>query len=45
MCVGSREGKRCDNGQTGKEVTQGSRVPSVRGRGSVVVVNRTVLYP
>lgn len=37
--------QRCDSGQIGKQVRQGSRVPIVRGRGCVVVVNKTVLYP
>ena len=32
VCVGSREGKRCDSGQVGKQVRQGSGVPMVRGR-------------
>lgn len=46
VCVGSREGKRHDSEQVGKQVRQGSRVPMVRGRGwGVVVVNRTVLDP
>lgn len=33
VCVWSREGKRCDSGQVGKQVRQGSGVPMVRGRG------------
>lgn len=37
VCVGSQDGKRCDSGQTGKEVRQGSRGPVVRGAGWVVV--------
>lgn len=37
--------QRCDSGQMGKQVRQGSRVPMVGGRGWVVVVNRTVLNP
>lgn len=44
VCVWSREGKRCDSGQVGKQVRQGSGVPIVRGGGWVAVVNRTVLY-
>lgn len=37
--------QRCDSGQTGRQVRQGSRVFIVRGRGWMVVVNRTVLNP
>lgn len=43
MCL-EQDGKRCDSGQVGKQVRQGSRVPIVRGRGWAMMLNRTVLY-